>query len=135
MIPSPVSMISIICVTVLFGMSFNAQSAECNHAVDQSTLNRCADQEFEAADARLNTTYKVLAQQLDAASLERLRQAQRAWVSYRDAQCAFESGPSKDGSIYPMILSGCMEEATTARTSELEAHLSCEEGDVSCVRR
>lgn len=132
MIPSPAS---IVCAAVLFGMSFNAQSADCNHAVDQSTLNRCADQEFEAADARLNTTYKALAQQLDTTSLERLKQAQRAWVAYRDAQCAFESEPSRDGSIYPMILSTCMEQATAARTSELEAHLSCEEGDVSCVRR
>lgn len=132
MIPS---LASIIRAAVLLGMSFNVQSADCNHAVDQSTLNRCADQEFEAADARLNTTYKALAQQLDTTSLERLKQAQRAWVAYRDAQCAFESEPSKDGSIYPMILSTCMEQATTARTSELEAHLFCEEGDVSCVRR
>lgn len=125
----------IVCAAVLFPMPMYTQSADCNHATDQSTLNRCADEELDAADARLNSTYKALTRQLEEADLERLKQAQRAWISYRDAQCAFESEPSRGGSIYPMVLSGCLEEATNAQTSVLEKHLSCEEGDVSCVRR
>src|SRR5699024_3694632 len=102
-----ISLLSIICAAVLFGASINVQSAVCDNAADQSTLNRCADQELEAADARLNSTYKALTQQLEKADLERLKQAQRAWISYRDAQCAFESEPSRGGSIYPMVLSNC----------------------------
>lgn len=129
------SQLGIIYAIALLAMPVNAQVTDCNDAIDQSTMNQCAEQDFKAADARLNSTYKALTQQLDTDSLERLKQAQRAWISYRDAQCAFESEPSQDGSIYPMILANCLEEITNAQTSVLERHLSCEEGDVSCVRR
>lgn len=123
------------CAMVLLTSPVIAQSSDCDNAVDQNALNRCADQELKEADARLNAAYQALSQQLDTASLERLKLTQQAWVSYRDALCAFESEPSRDGSVYPLVLSNCLEEATNAQISILEEYLSCEEGDVSCVNQ
>lgn len=124
-----------ICLAALFSTAANAQSANCNYAADQASLNRCADQAFKASDAKLNKTYKALMRQLDAASQQRLKKAQRAWIAYKEAQCAFEAAPSQGGSVYPMVLSICLEAVTSDQTDLLENHLYCEEGDVSCVRQ
>ncbi len=82
--------------------SANAQQPEpdCRKAVTQMDLNICADQDYRAADAELNKTYRlaVAAMQatdkelgdIDAAyagALEALKKAQRAWIGYRDGQC------------------------------------------------
>lgn len=129
------SQLGTIYAVALLAMPVNVQATDCNDAVDQSTMNQCAEQNFKAADARLNSTYRALTQQLDTDSLERLKQAQRAWISFRDALCAFKSEPLRDGSIYPMVLSSCLEKTTDAQTSILKKHLSCAEGDVLCVRQ
>lgn len=118
----------------LFSTGANAQS-NCSYAADQASLNRCADQALKAADATLNRTYKALMRQLDAPSQQRLKKAQRAWIAYKDAQCAFEAEPYLGGSIHPMVLATCLEAVTTSQTGLLEKRLYCEEGDVSCVRQ
>jgi uncharacterized protein YecT (DUF1311 family) len=56
--------------------------------------------------------------------------ARRAWISYRDKFCAFQSGETVGGSIHPPIETGCLDEKTTA---ELTRQLSCKEGDPFCV--
>jgi uncharacterized protein YecT (DUF1311 family) len=48
-----------------------------------------------------------------------LREAQRAWVSFRDAQCRLESFEARGGSMQPMLDSGCRAAVTRARTAEL----------------
>jgi len=115
-------------------ISATAQSSDCNDAQDQATLNRCADQELRAADVDLNRTYRALTRQLDAQSASRIEKAQRAWIAYRDAMCAFEGAPSMGGSINAMVMSNCLARITKIQVQLLERHLYCEEGDVSCVR-
>jgi uncharacterized protein YecT (DUF1311 family) len=56
----------------------------------------------------------------DPSSKEQLRNVERAWIAYRDKECAFEVGEQKDGgSIWPMQMSNCLEQMTAARIREL----------------
>lgn len=61
------------------------------NAQSQSEMNRKAAQEFETADATLNKVFKQLIGKLDAEGKEKLKNAQRAWVQFRDAQADFEA--------------------------------------------
>src|SRR6478672_5902751 len=48
-----------------------------------------------------------------------LREAQRAWVAFRDAHCRLESFEARGGSMQPMIDGNCRAAITRARTAEL----------------
>lgn len=115
--------------------SADAQQPEpdCRKAVSQMDLNICADQDYRAADAELNKTYRlvVAAMQatdkelgdIDAAyagALEALKKAQRAWIGYRDGQCELAGFEARGGSMEPMLVSGCLAELTRKRTAELK---------------
>jgi uncharacterized protein YecT (DUF1311 family) len=111
-----------------------AAPAKCNDQSNQAQLDICADQEFKAADAALNRTYAEIQKRLadDADGKKRLTVAQKAWIGFRDAECDFQTFNSRDGSIYPMIVSECLTAMTKKRTEELKVYLNCEEGDLTC---
>ncbi|WP_197478254.1 lysozyme inhibitor LprI family protein [Luteibacter rhizovicinus] len=127
---------SIVVMLVIASMagSAAAQAEDCDEASSQLSMNMCADQEFEAADKQLNATYRQVTGRLkgDQAATSLLIKAQRAWLSFRDAQCEFAASANAQGSISPMLIAQCRSAATHARTKELEALLHCEEGDMSC---
>ena len=107
-------------------------AVDCRHAEDQAAMNVCAFQSFKAADAKLNAAYHALFAKVSPAGRTRLQAAQRAWLAYRDSQCAFETAGTADGSVHPMIVAGCMESLTQAQSARLNAQLQCQEGDLSC---
>ena len=111
-----------------------ARADECDNAMDQPTLNACADQSFRKADAELNAVYKKLQSRKmdDAQAGKLLTAAERAWVAFRDAECEFDAADNIGGTIYPMIYSGCLERLTKARIEQLDRYLRCEEGEVAC---
>lgn len=110
------------------------QLIKCGNASTQTDLNLCADQDYRKSDAQLNAAYKSVTARLkdDQTTLAKLQSAQKAWLFFRDAECAFSSGGTTGGSAYPMVLSQCLDKLTQTRTKELRAYLKCEEGDMSC---
>ena len=114
-------------------LSTAAVAAECEDQT-QTGLNRCADAAYQKADAALNGVYKEITRRLkgDAATMQLLVSAQKAWLSFRDAECAFANAANTGGSIYPMVYAQCLERLTKARTSDLRAYLKCGEGDLGC---
>jgi uncharacterized protein YecT (DUF1311 family) len=131
------AMRSPIFLTLLVGMAVISPvtAQECDRADESQTgMNICAVADYKAADAKLNKTYGEIVKRLasDADTKKRLQAAQRNWISFRDAECKFATADSKDGSIYPMLVSQCLEGLTSARTQQLGAYLECEEGDMSC---
>jgi uncharacterized protein YecT (DUF1311 family) len=50
---------------------------------------------------------------------ESLREAQRAWVTFRDLACEVESLVAEGGSMQPMIYSACLTTLTEERTDAL----------------
>jgi uncharacterized protein YecT (DUF1311 family) len=111
-----------------------AASPDCADPQSQMALDQCALQDFKAADANLGATYRQVMARLkgnpDQAKL--LVHAQRAWLAFRDADCAFQGSGVAGGSAYPMIVTQCRTLLTTQRTGEIKSWLNCQEGDLSC---
>jgi uncharacterized protein YecT (DUF1311 family) len=110
---------------------------DCSHLMTQMELNQCAGANYEAADSVLNKFYRqLMTDQTDAASKQHLMEAERAWIAYRDKECAYEIGPQQGGgSIWPMEMSNCLEALTAARLRALAKLRGCAEGASACDPR
>lgn len=110
-----------------------AYADTCADAEDQATLNQCAAQEYKAADAELNTRFHEIRKRLvdDAATRGLLRDSERAWVSFRDAECTFAASATAGGTAYPMAYDSCLTELTKQRSARFQQYLSAEEGDLT----
>ncbi|MCA8881185.1 MAG: DUF1311 domain-containing protein [Rhodobacteraceae bacterium] len=125
----------------LEGKSNRKEEATCIHAVsdpcqaasDQTTLSlsRCQLDEIAAWDSLLNEFWPevlALARQLDetykmdgitysedGASVKIAREAQRAWIAFRDADCAWTYQRWLDGSIRVLMAGECQLDRTANR--------------------
>jgi len=69
------------------------------HAQTQAAMNAEAWADFKKVDAELNSAYAALMAKLpDAEGKEKLKQSQRAWIAFRDAEAVFAAG---GGTILP----------------------------------
>ena len=113
----------------LLALPATAQDVECATAMAQADLNQCAYQDWEEADAGLNEVYQEVVaaySQMDAdlpeelgSGVETLRDAQRAWISFRDLACEAEGFAMRGGSAEPLLVYGCMRQLTEDRTAQL----------------
>jgi uncharacterized protein YecT (DUF1311 family) len=87
----------------------------CADPQDQSTMNICAENDYQKADQKLTTLYKSF-RPVPA----KLKEAERAWIAYRDAECDFEGSFAEGGSMQPMLVSGCMATLTKERIATLK---------------
>jgi len=108
------------------------EKIDCDNAMSTYEMNECAGRDFAAADEKLNATYKkalaaipdmaVDDPKFDAKSWEEaLRVSQRAWVTFRDAECEghvpmFWTG----GTGTTVAVTGCKTELTKSRTKSLK---------------
>lgn len=86
-----------------------AQLAECDkRATTQADATVCASEEAARADAELNAVYEKLLSRArgQQKAVSKIREAQRAWVTFRDAYAdamfPLEDKQAKYGSVYPM---------------------------------
>ncbi len=109
-------------------------AGDCDNEVDQRGLNDCFAKLAGKSDAELNAVYSQIMARLksDAATTKLLVAAEKAWVTFRDAECNFSSAGVSGGSAAPMIWAMCLDGQTKARVKDLKAYLNCEEGDLSC---
>jgi len=115
----------------------SAHADDCGEAPDQTSMNECAAKEFVRADAELNVLYQRIIGRLsgdaDRAEIRKaLVAAQRAWVAFRDAECAFVGSSTIGGTINPTIVASCRAAVTNKRIDDFKAYLKCEEGNLSC---
>jgi uncharacterized protein YecT (DUF1311 family) len=87
-------------------------------AVIQPEINACAASKAAAADRRLNAAYREIMRFLEKEEQAELVKAQRAWIAFRDADCAFFSAGG--GSIAPMNDAQCRADLSEFRAKELE---------------
>ncbi|TIO76704.1 MAG: lysozyme inhibitor LprI family protein [Mesorhizobium sp.] len=119
---------------VLLATAPAAWGQECDRSDDsQQMMNICANADYEAADAKLNAAYKELFGSNDEKAQKLLQAAQRAWIAFRDAECAYSAADSEGGSIHPMEVSQCLTELTNERTKQLTSGPNCKDGDPSCA--
>jgi uncharacterized protein YecT (DUF1311 family) len=108
-----------------------APALSCKDPQSNAEMKMCARQKWEKADAELNAAYaKALAEARESdrsaqagppgpRSETMLRKAQRAWVSFRDANCKYQYQIYWGGSHAGLAHSLCMIDMTQARTKEL----------------
>lgn len=107
-----------------------AQDVDCAKAEAQVELTFCAEQDWNDADARLNDAYQRAMdvmkyvdsglESADQGAAGSLRDAQRAWVAFRDANCAAEAWVYHGGSAEPMAIYACRARVSNDRADELE---------------
>ncbi|HET6419598.1 MAG TPA: lysozyme inhibitor LprI family protein [Geobacteraceae bacterium] len=76
-------------LTTLTTPAYGAKKKTCyDTAQTQYELNVCAASELKKADYELNRVYKEILKRYagDRVFISRLKEAQRAWVSFRDAE-------------------------------------------------
>jgi len=96
---------------------------------NQMTMNMCASHRYSAADKTLNQQYRQLMAQQDAVGKQRLRDAQRAWISFRDKDCLANTGLREEsGSIWPLLHYSCLERHTVQRSEDLKLQACGMEG-------
>lgn len=105
-------------------------------AQTQADLQDEACSKYKKADAELNKTYKKIISEYkeDKVFIEKLKKAQKAWLTYRDAHSESvypEEDKSYYGSVYGMCNCGVKQELTEQRTKILKQWVQgVKEGDV-----
>jgi uncharacterized protein YecT (DUF1311 family) len=122
--------IRLIAATVSLAAS-PAQAFDCDNAVSTYELQACANEALAVSDAKLTAAYQQALASIktrggqpapyDTKSYEEaLRAAQRAWVTFRDAECkgvipfAWTGGSGTGGAVLSCLIS-----KTEARTKDL----------------
>jgi uncharacterized protein YecT (DUF1311 family) len=129
----PVHPLACFAATLALMFASAAHAEDCSKAETPTDIKQCAGRNYEAADKVLNGVFeKAIAKakqndhDIEGAKYsyeEALRTAQRAWIAFRDADCA---QPPRElaGSISTMDQLNCMTDRTTERTDELKGDVS-----------
>lgn len=108
--------------------ALHAQPSACmDEARTQMDMNVCASDALGRADSVLNAVYARVVAQVDSAQLGHLREAQRAWIRVRDADCALDAAQYGGGSIRPMMEMTCLADETRRRTAFLRRLVAAED--------
>lgn len=99
----------------------------CQDAGNDTTLGigMCIQSETAAWDAILNREYQSVRAAFQGRAAQGvplpdlLRDAQRAWIAYRDAECGLAYARWADGSIRTIVGANCMMVMTAQRALEL----------------
>jgi len=90
----------------------------------QAEMNQQAAADFRKADAQLNAIYGKAKAALDAEAQEKLKVAQRAWITFRDAEADLQAdATARGGTMAPCINYGVRQQLTEARIEDLKALL------------
>ena len=128
-------MISTFLVALALQGSLDARYREhhCGDPQNQMDMNFCAAIAFERADSELNAAWRLTITAARGTDREidrrydrrptteaKLREAQRAWIIFRDAHCTVEGyDQARGGSMEPMAYDGCRARLTRERTRQL----------------
>jgi uncharacterized protein YecT (DUF1311 family) len=124
---------------IIFQVIFFLVASSASHAEDSSDnekcgftqleQNNCAAFKYHEADGELNRIYKEqLAALKTPKTIARFRDAQRAWVAFRDKTCLYEVGTREEnGSSWIADDFVCKTYYTKLRIFELEKYLACRE--------
>ena len=107
-----------------------AQEPDCKNPQTQADMTFCEQSRYETADTALNEQWKKTRAALaatdkdldekDRGAEKALLTAQRAWISYRDAQCEAYGFQARGGTMEPMLVAGCLANLSDERTKELK---------------
>jgi hypothetical protein len=88
------------------------------------TMKENARKDLEVADAELNTVYKKILATRSEKGIAALREAQRAWIIYRDATAEAYGTGEEGGSLEALMVLRCSEALTKSRPEAKGSELS-----------
>jgi uncharacterized protein YecT (DUF1311 family) len=106
--------------------------------VSMLQMRECADHEYKDADAHLNRVYQWAMQYMnedlshakgsgdhaqmsyEEAGIAAMKDAERAWLSYRDLQCKAAAQRYEGGTMAPLAYSNCLKTLTEHRIDDLK---------------
>jgi uncharacterized protein YecT (DUF1311 family) len=109
--------------TACLAQHMNAPGAPCQKAGPEVMIERCFSHARDDADRDLNVVYAKVLAVIEPEDRLNLVKAERAWLQYRDATCAAESGlydGAADGTRYTVRFA-CLEAETRWRLNDLHA--------------
>jgi uncharacterized protein YecT (DUF1311 family) len=121
-------------ILVLLGFLLATSEAfaiDCDHAVTTLDINECAWGEQKKVETKLNQVYQRVLKGLDQPDTEMehfshmkesLLQAQRAWITFREANCRAAYDRNASGTMRTVIYIGCMQTHAEQRIKELEEY-------------
>jgi uncharacterized protein YecT (DUF1311 family) len=105
------------------GLRYGPEYHQCRDGTTLEIVD-CVGRKAAAWDKRLNTAYKTLMTDGSREQKARLLAAQRQWLKYRDANCAFYG--ADQGSIVQIEVVECRRSMTQSRAMELEENINQE---------
>ena len=122
------SAVTLACALAVLGAG-QARAVDCDTAITQIDMTTCAVEDYAAADADMNDAYaeaRAAMRRMDLASAPgqrgaegALREAQRAWIPFRDAACVAEGFQMRGGSAETMLVYFCLSRLTQQRAQDL----------------
>lgn len=105
----------------------------CSSATNEVEMYQCLKHQLKKADTTLNQLYKVLvarykdngAPQAQGAKSQDgyIKEAQIAWIKFRDDSCDFETYESITGSGFGTIYTACLLDKTQERVKYLQWYI------------
>lgn len=123
-------MIRILCLAALLAalgpacLAAQQEEAFCPEGRTQLDMNACAAEELAQADSLLNENYQALLRTLEPERVQALREAQRAWIRFRDAECEFQVSEVAGGSIAPSVHALCLAHLSEQRAAQFAGILA-----------
>lgn len=103
-----------------FAQHMNAKDAPCQGPFSTAEETDCFNTGLQTSDAQLNHLYQRIQTLVVGDELTRLKDSQRLWIQFRDANCSAEQELYTGGSAASMVRLSCLEAMTRHRTEELK---------------
>ena len=113
--------IAVACMAALWARPLQAEAnaeENCEDRKSTADIVECLATQTAVWERRLNAAYQRLINDLPSRRRDRLRTAQRLWLQFRDANCAYFA--SRAGTIARVDVGQCALLLTAARAIELE---------------
>jgi uncharacterized protein YecT (DUF1311 family) len=103
------------------------QFADCKNG-NTAEMLECTYNEYEAWDKEMNKYYKLLMGVLGEEEKARLKEAQRKWIAFRDAEIEFSAtlNRNKQGTMWPVIHAANKIAIVRQRTIDLTGYYEME---------
>ncbi len=91
-------MFSLVAVSVTIGVGGEHHAkALCSEATTTAAMRACLNQYLSRVDGELNRVYRQVMAQLSGARKTTFKEAQRAWIVFRDKSAAFKASEVEGG--------------------------------------
>lgn len=100
--------------------SFSAFAQDCSKYTTDYDTKICLSKQLDKEDLKLNKLYKQCRSKLDTIAKTKLQSAQRAWITFRDADCDYHADEMRGGTGEGLIGLGCLVHMTQERIETLK---------------